>query len=349
MKINSKIWLEDQQKIYGYGPQQLLKCIEQTGSLNESAKQMNLSYAKAHKMIKQAEAQLGFKLLMRQIGGQQGGGSMLTTRAKQWMQNYSLLHQQCKQAVDQAWRQFCQRQFDEALIAPLFNALDGQASTMLSIIGGGGKTTLLNALFKRASAHYNTLYTTTTHVMAPDFVPVFYQEAPAKKSVALFSSDVSAGKAKGIAIADLNAIYQRADYQLILCEADGSKGLPFKAYAAHEPALSQLSDILCIVIGCDAFYGSVGSVVHRPEYINASPAAPFTLALAIDYFKKGYLKHIPVNSQVALILNKYNSYGLPFSIDTLKQALTNCGRKMTVMTCELATQQCFHYFEVNDD
>lgn len=349
MKINSKIWLEDQQKIYGYGPQQLLKWIEQTGSLNESAKRMNLSYAKAHKMIKQAESQLGFKLLMRQIGGQQGGGSVLTTRAQKWMQNYSVLHQQCKQAVDQAWQQFCQRQFEAALIEPLFKTVDTKPSTLLSIIGGGGKTTLLNTLFKRASARYSTLYTTTTHVMAPDFVPVFYKQAPVKQSIALFRRDLGAGKAKGIAVSDLNAIYQRADYQLILCEADGSKGLPFKAYAEHEPALSQHSDILCIVIGCDAFYGSVQSVVHRPQYINASPLAPFTLALAVDYFKTGYLKHIPQNSHVVLILNKYDSFGLPFGINILKQALSDCVRKLTVMTCELASQQCFHYFEVNHD
>jgi len=62
----------------GRGPVALLRGIERLGSINQAAKEMNMSYVKAWKIIKKMEASLGGKILKTQIGGKEYGGSELT-------------------------------------------------------------------------------------------------------------------------------------------------------------------------------------------------------------------------------------------------------------------------------
>ncbi len=73
---------------FGPGVLSLLKFTEKHESLNAAAKNMNLSYSKASKMIKGAEKNLGFKLLDRKIGGTGGGGSTLTPECTQFLKTY---------------------------------------------------------------------------------------------------------------------------------------------------------------------------------------------------------------------------------------------------------------------
>lgn len=51
---------------------------------------------------------------------------------------------------------------------PLLGLADSQ---IITFIGGGGKTSLMNTLGKEFASHgYPTLLTTTTHIMKPDFL-----------------------------------------------------------------------------------------------------------------------------------------------------------------------------------
>ena len=53
--------------------------------------------------------------------------------------------------------------------SPLLGLADSQ---IITFIGGGGKTSLMNTLGKEFASHgYPTLLTTTTHIMKPDFLP----------------------------------------------------------------------------------------------------------------------------------------------------------------------------------
>lgn len=75
---------------FGVGVITLLKLTEQFESLNAAAKNMNLSYSKATKMISNTEKALGFKLLDRKIGGTNGGGSKLTAECKEFIEVYEV-------------------------------------------------------------------------------------------------------------------------------------------------------------------------------------------------------------------------------------------------------------------
>ena len=53
-------------------------------------------------------------------------------------------------------------------LSPLLGLADSQ---IITFIGGGGKTSLMNTLGKEFASHgYPTLLTTTTHIMKPDFL-----------------------------------------------------------------------------------------------------------------------------------------------------------------------------------
>ena len=62
-------------RFFGNGPMRLLQLIGETGSLRGAAQQMGLSYSKALAIVKRAEAELGFALTEKTIGGRGGGGS----------------------------------------------------------------------------------------------------------------------------------------------------------------------------------------------------------------------------------------------------------------------------------
>lgn len=90
MNFNYKLWLvnEKNEKIFGLGPIMLLKKTCDLGSLNKAAMKMNMSYSKALSIIKNAEEGLCIKLLIRQSGGREGGGSTITEEARELIRKY---------------------------------------------------------------------------------------------------------------------------------------------------------------------------------------------------------------------------------------------------------------------
>ena len=48
-------------------------------------------------------------------------------------------------------------------------------------------------------------------------------------------------------------------------EADGSRQLPLKAHAAHEPVIPEEADRVLVLIGIDGLSRPIREVAHRPE------------------------------------------------------------------------------------
>ncbi len=83
-KISGTLWMEcDGERFFGPGRVELLQKIEKTGSINQSAKEMKMSYKKAWEMISALNTQAQKPLVITQSGGEKGGGSVLTEEAKQ--------------------------------------------------------------------------------------------------------------------------------------------------------------------------------------------------------------------------------------------------------------------------
>nr|WP_312577500.1 LysR family transcriptional regulator [Sedimentibacter sp.] len=83
-----RIRLAKEEIFFGPGVVTLLTLTREFESLNGAAKEMDLSYSKAYRMIKVAEKALGFKLLDRKIGGIGGGGSSLTQECIDFLEQY---------------------------------------------------------------------------------------------------------------------------------------------------------------------------------------------------------------------------------------------------------------------
>lgn len=108
MKPVTKILFTDDNgiKFFGEGPYRLLCTVEKTGSLRAAAMEMEMAYSKASKLLKQAEANLGFALTIRSAGGKAGGGSTLTPEGKRWLRQYQAYRDACIQANQALYRQY---------------------------------------------------------------------------------------------------------------------------------------------------------------------------------------------------------------------------------------------------
>ena len=108
MRAVTKIQITDDNgiKFFGEEPCRLLRCVEKTGSLRAAAMEMEMAYSKACKLLKQAEANLGFSLTTRAAGGKGGGGSVLTPEGKRWLKQYEDYRDACVRANQTLYRQF---------------------------------------------------------------------------------------------------------------------------------------------------------------------------------------------------------------------------------------------------
>ncbi len=99
----------------------------------------------------------------------------------------------------------------------------------------------------------------------------------------------------------------------VVVEADGSRMLPVKAPAAHEPVIPDETGLLVPVVGIDALSGPIREVAHRPERVSAitglapeETLTPEALA-ALLTSSQGGLKDAPQAARVAVLINKVES------------------------------------------
>jgi molybdate transport system regulatory protein len=101
VKIKSKFWIEvDGRPVFGRGRRYLLEAIDKHGSINQAAKEINISYRKAWSYLNTMEERLGMKLIERQTGGKDGGGAVLTKNARTILKQYKDLESGLQKIVD---------------------------------------------------------------------------------------------------------------------------------------------------------------------------------------------------------------------------------------------------------
>ena len=105
VQVRSKVWLEAQGRpVLGPGRQELLRAVEEQGSISSAARLLNITYRKAWGQIKAMEARLGLPLVTKQTGGKGGGGARLTAEAKDLLSRYALLAQGLDEEVNEKFR-----------------------------------------------------------------------------------------------------------------------------------------------------------------------------------------------------------------------------------------------------
>jgi len=93
--------LSTDKPFFGPGVIELLDRICETKSINSAAKGMGMSYNKAWRILKRAEQEIGYPLIITNIGGANGGGSIVTEEGKCLMKKYQLFQQKTYEVVDE--------------------------------------------------------------------------------------------------------------------------------------------------------------------------------------------------------------------------------------------------------
>ena len=156
----------------------------------------------------------------------------------------------------------------------LASALELPEQGMIALVGGGGKTTALFALGRQLPG---TVVLSTTTKMGSNrtggFAPLVspgereLTAAVGRDRVVLCWNGIDGHRALGFAPDVVSSWTGLVDHVVI--EADGSRRMPFKAPAAHEPVVPWATSTLVACVGAAALGFPIGRVCHRPELVAA--------------------------------------------------------------------------------
>ncbi len=148
----------------------------------------------------------------------------------------------------------------------LKEALQIKKREIISLVGGGGKTTLMFAL-GRELAEYGSgiILTTTTKIWKPSSsLPNLFlsdQWADLEKWVTknltsfpfiiLAQKELSDGKLQGLPPEWIDELFRLEGVSYIIVEADGAAGRPLKAPRKDEPAIPQKTTLLVPLVGIE--------------------------------------------------------------------------------------------------
>jgi probable selenium-dependent hydroxylase accessory protein YqeC len=127
---------------------------------------------------------------------------------------------------------------------------------VISIVGAGGKSTLMDTLAKiYANKGKKVVVTTTTHIGKPKQHPVAYNTCDLKqlfqkRQIVVAGEDASEYKLR--ASQQMGITDYQASADIVLIEADGAKHFPSKVPIETEPVIVSESDIVIGVMGMDA-------------------------------------------------------------------------------------------------
>ena len=142
---------------------------------------------------------------------------------------------------------------------------------VVSLCGGGGKTTLMFALARETKAVMPTAIFTTTHIMPPEeadvmlSVPFSAEECRAAwrgGKIAASGSYLAEERKFGAPEEDAMRFLCR-EAESVMIEADGSRRLPVKYPAALEPVIRPETTDIVVVAGLSALGKAPSEIVHR--------------------------------------------------------------------------------------
>lgn len=169
------------------------------------------------------------------------------------------------------WKQQCGEWVQSSTLCEAL-PVDFARKQVISAVGGGGKTSALyrlagelNLLGKKA------VITTTTHMAMPESnIELSSDIASVKRAwlsnhFAVAGLPAGNGKMTGVSREIFTELCGISD--AVLIEADGSRQLPIKMPAQHEPSIPDNTTHVLVLGGMDALGRSLTDACHRPERV----------------------------------------------------------------------------------
>ncbi len=207
-------------------------------------------------------------------------------------------------------------------------ALRTHPKDLVVLTGAGGKTTLMFRLAgELATAGYRVVTTMTTKIFvgqmaqAPARLVLQGEGALLAQLPALLAEHghvliaggtiVAEDKVQGLAPRLVDRVAAHPAVDAVLVEADGSRRLPFKAPAPHEPVIPGAATIVVPVVGLDVLGRPLDAkAVHRPQLVaeltGAEPGQPVTpeMIATVLAHPQGGAKEVPPAARLIPFLNK---------------------------------------------
>ncbi|MBU1274502.1 MAG: putative selenium-dependent hydroxylase accessory protein YqeC [Proteobacteria bacterium] len=251
----------------------------------------------------------------------------------------------------------------EAVLCQRFSrALELEHGDMVSLVGAGGKTSLLETLAsEQASAGQAVLATTTTHIFRPSGQVLlepheqWLPERIARRLAPGWCLTVAAGatsgedrpKLKGLTPQSVDWLWEEGVAPLILVEADGARRLPLKAPRTHEPVTPLATTVLVGVLGLSAMGQPVDDehVLAVPEFCALTGAAPGEAVTpahlaALAAHPKGLFKKAPPRARKALVLNQGELPGAAEAARQVAEMVSEQEPALRVLLTSLQRGEC---------
>ncbi len=195
-------------------------------------------------------------------------------------------------------------------------ALGIRGPSLVALVGGGGKTTLLFALGARLGSR--RLLTTTTR-MGRDRTGGFLclidpSDADLKSTLdhdeaVLVWKSTDERKALGFVPATVDRWFHTGIAEHIVVEADGARRRPFTAPAPWEPPVPTAATHVIACIGADALGYVIADRLHRPVRVAAAAGctpyqrlSPSRAANAL-VSPVGMMKNVPVDARFTVVIS----------------------------------------------
>lgn len=149
--------------------------------------------------------------------------------------------------------------------------LDFTKPQCICAVGGGGKTTLIKKLAFELVKQKKVICLTTTKIRRPDYGRIVEKESMVlvqqgeEKEIVTVALPWTEEKMTGVSNEFQEQLIRQ--YEAILIEADGSKGLPTKVPNDTEPVIPKQTTCVLGIQGIDALDQPIEFVCHRKELV----------------------------------------------------------------------------------
>lgn len=227
--------------------------------------------------------------------------------------------------------------------------LEENMCEIIAYVGAGGKTSsILEEMIRLHQMGKRVVITTTTRMKQPEKIPegtdrLTEHVKAAEKilqdgGVVWYGHPAEGRKFAGPYPEEWKKLYDLAE--TILVEADGSKRLPVKIPASHEPVIPDKTDKIIVVMGLSGLRRRIKEVCHRlPLVLELLQKKEDDILTEEDYVKiltEGYI--VPLQQKYAdcqyeIYLNQANTPELLEAAERIKQKL--CQRNKNIFSAQI--------------
>ncbi len=218
-------------------------------------------------------------------------------------------------------------QKERVQVGSLAEALSLKEREVISLVGAGGKTTLMFRLAKELFLNgKRVVATTTTKILEPkseetNFLFVDPDERKIKDfildhldqygRVTVARERLESGKLVGVSADLVNELWSFGKIDVIIVEADGAAGRPIKAPREWEPVIPTVTTLIVAILGVDGVGKELNEEnAFQPDLVSKVTGIPVGEELTdeamaiLAVHPEGIFKGAPPSSRLVAFLNK---------------------------------------------